>query len=1057
MKKGFTLIELLAVIVILAIIALIAVPLIINMIEESREKAAVISGWNYVKAVNYKIAQEALNDKITPLGEYVIGENELQIDADNIENITGSYEIGATGVLTAGLCVNKYSVEYSSGKAYIKKNADYCGGGYVFTEPDAILVSALCESSDADSIYESNDKYKIKKMEDLVCLSNVVNSGKNFSGKEIYLLSDLNISSSSSYKSSTTTKYGDINDNGATEGLLTELTTGAGFKPIGNNNQKFAGTFLGYAYTIDNLMINRTTSYNGLFGYNAGIISGIRLRNINISGASYNGSVAGYNTGAIKNVDVRGQIKGTGNSTGGVVGYTEGTVKEFIVKANIEGNNMVAGVGNNHGNTNSIVGVVYDSTVKSTATSGTYQVGKATTYNSATGVRVSNTELIVQVGRQYSYDGVDFDDVTIASVDGVLDTYIGGDNNEDGYYFDYDTSGAITVYSKDRTPLQTNKLKGLGTEENPYLIRNAKDWGIASATISENNKYYLLTADIDFQGKDFYPLGTGTTPFTGNFNGDNHTISNVNLSGYQYTGIVGYNSGTVSNIYFDNINISSSAGYAGIIGYNTGTIDGIKVRNLTVTGTRNLGGIAGTNMSLIRNVDVQATITGTGASVSGVAGYSEGTIKGFIVKANVEGNSVAGVCINHGNGANIVGIVYDSDIKSIATSGTPQAGKATTYNTTDTVKVSNTTITYPSSGRSYSYDGVEIDEVNMSSIDGTLDSYIGGDTDGDGYYFDYNESGKIEMYSVKERPISVRLSGSGTESNPYLIKNTDDWKMATATINETPKYYKLANDIDFTNKNFYPMGTNAVKFNGVLDGNHNTISNVNIKGYSRTGIIGFNSGTLKNISFNNINIVNSADVVGIVGYNTGTINGVKVRNMTINAGTKISSYSYAACIAGINKGAIKNVDAQGNVTGSDWRVGGIVGELGSGGTVSDFVFKGNVTGKGWMAGAVGMNYVGNSTISGVVYNTTVTSTATSGTPGVGKATTYNWPKNVKVYDVTLNYTTSGRDYSYDGTAIAEMTLEAVDGTIDTTIGGDNDGDGYYFTLTNGEYELITAN
>ena len=38
-KRGFTLIELLAVIVILAIIALIAVPVIMNIISESRKSA----------------------------------------------------------------------------------------------------------------------------------------------------------------------------------------------------------------------------------------------------------------------------------------------------------------------------------------------------------------------------------------------------------------------------------------------------------------------------------------------------------------------------------------------------------------------------------------------------------------------------------------------------------------------------------------------------------------------------------------------------------------------------------------------------------------------------------------------------------------------------------------------------------------------------------------------------------------------------------------------------------------------------------------------------------
>ncbi len=56
--KGFTLIELLAVIVILAIIAIIAVPKVLNMIEKSRRKSAIISGYNYVEAVEQAVILE---------------------------------------------------------------------------------------------------------------------------------------------------------------------------------------------------------------------------------------------------------------------------------------------------------------------------------------------------------------------------------------------------------------------------------------------------------------------------------------------------------------------------------------------------------------------------------------------------------------------------------------------------------------------------------------------------------------------------------------------------------------------------------------------------------------------------------------------------------------------------------------------------------------------------------------------------------------------------------------------------------------------------------------
>ena len=49
-KKGFTLIELLAVIVILAIIALIATPVVLNIIEDSKESAAKDSAMVISKA-----------------------------------------------------------------------------------------------------------------------------------------------------------------------------------------------------------------------------------------------------------------------------------------------------------------------------------------------------------------------------------------------------------------------------------------------------------------------------------------------------------------------------------------------------------------------------------------------------------------------------------------------------------------------------------------------------------------------------------------------------------------------------------------------------------------------------------------------------------------------------------------------------------------------------------------------------------------------------------------------------------------------------------------------
>lgn len=50
--KGFTLIELLAVIVILAIIALIATPMILNVVNDAKESAAVASANGFIEAID---------------------------------------------------------------------------------------------------------------------------------------------------------------------------------------------------------------------------------------------------------------------------------------------------------------------------------------------------------------------------------------------------------------------------------------------------------------------------------------------------------------------------------------------------------------------------------------------------------------------------------------------------------------------------------------------------------------------------------------------------------------------------------------------------------------------------------------------------------------------------------------------------------------------------------------------------------------------------------------------------------------------------------------------
>ncbi len=94
MKKGFTLIELLAVIVILAIIALISTPLILNVIEESKEKTFYIEATSIEQAAEFYLASNLKIDSIPKYKEYYIPVTELRSNLKNIkEEMKNEYVI----------------------------------------------------------------------------------------------------------------------------------------------------------------------------------------------------------------------------------------------------------------------------------------------------------------------------------------------------------------------------------------------------------------------------------------------------------------------------------------------------------------------------------------------------------------------------------------------------------------------------------------------------------------------------------------------------------------------------------------------------------------------------------------------------------------------------------------------------------------------------------------------------------------------------------------------------------------------------------------------------
>ena len=124
-NKAFTLIELLAVIVILAIIALIATPIIINTIQESKEKTFLLNANLYLKSVEWAINKEELNEYVFDSNECIVVENgNLKCDGDTeyliTVDVTGQYPEQGSVIKFTNKKIDGMLLSYSNGKSVVK-------------------------------------------------------------------------------------------------------------------------------------------------------------------------------------------------------------------------------------------------------------------------------------------------------------------------------------------------------------------------------------------------------------------------------------------------------------------------------------------------------------------------------------------------------------------------------------------------------------------------------------------------------------------------------------------------------------------------------------------------------------------------------------------------------------------------------------------------------------------------------------------------------------------------------------------------------------------------
>ena len=1010
-KKGFTLIELLAVLILISIIVVISMPKILNVIEQSKIKAYEQSANGISDAAKFKQNSEiSKNGEFTSDysfagGNYADESEKLPFKGDT--PYSGMLHLNKNGETALAFAFKDNKKYYCVTKNYSDKKSSgtkiRIGDDCSITLPGGLVLSAEIEEieefvqvedsnpgiicgEEKEENYNNVNECHIKSVEDFVELSVLVNSGKDFNGKNVVLDNNIDFNNDLSYINPNSTNFGDFNEDGATQSIKKEVSESYGFKPIGNNTKNFKGVFLGNNNKIKGIYINRTEQdYVGLFGFISGNIKNVSIESANVKGKNYVGTLAGKLSGVNSNGFTVNNLNVSGSgSIGSIFGDAPKVLSIYAENVNVKGDTSVGGIIGNGGYSKySDSVIIKNSTVTGTTNTKMISGGQ---YGSVKNYLAVNVKLNDEDVSNSTLEMIE--DINGLEAAGI-DTYIGGDNDSDGFYFDYNKKNKIVITNTEDNPI-IGLTTGTGTKIDPYIISSEEDWKKATSMLNNTTYYFKLTKDLDFSNKKFYMFGSKTIPFNGILDGNNKKISSVtlNLEKSNYIGLSGCASnGVIKNINIDKFNINGDSYVGTLTGEQRVDINAsANVTNSNVSGNSHVGGVYGAarlvSYVVTDNVNVKGD-TSVGGIV-GEGGYSKYTSSTIMKNSTVTGTT---------NTKIISGGQYGSSKNYLLLN----------------VKLNDKDVSNSTSEM--------LEDINGLEAAG-MDTFIGGDNDNSGYYFDYNDQNEIIIKNTEDNPIVGLTNGIGTKDNPYLISSEEDWKEATSMINNTTYYFKLTKNLDFLDKKFYMLGSKTTPFNGILDGNNKKISSVtlNLEKSSYIGLSGYASnGVIKNINIDKFIVKGDSYVGTLTGEQRVDINAsANVTNSNVSGNSYVGGvYGAARTLSYVT---IDNVNVKG-----DTSVGGIVGNVGSSKYTSNTVMK-------------------NSMVTGTTYTKAI------------NGGQYGSARNYLLLNIKLN----NEDVSNSTTdTINDINTYEVAG-IDTYIGGDNDNTGYYFDY-NDQNKIVIKN
>lgn len=235
-------------------------------------------------------------------------------------------------------------------------------------------------------------------------------------------------------------------------------------------------------------------------------------------------------------------------------------------------------------------------------------------------------------------------------------------------------------------------------------------------------------------------------------------------------------------------------------------------------------------------------------------------------------------------------------------------------------------------------------------------------------------------------------AGEGTEADPFLIRDTTDWKAVAGFIKQYDYdyqgyHFKLMSDIDFAGIEFMPIGADGTIFNGSFNGNFHTISGVSYEGTKGDktqvgrglfGTLGFD-GRISNLELRSGTISGYQNVGGIVGLCYGKVyncrNSASVNTLNTTGAGGIAGYAYPGA-------QIKKSANSGAIIAATNMAGGILGATAASASVyiDECENSGFISGASKIGGIAGSAsaYISNCVNSGEVRVSKTTGTYAAG-------------------------------------------------------------------------------